>query len=140
MDITGLGSIFDFAKGILDRVIPDPAQKAEAQLALLKLQQDGQLEQLHADTALATAQLGVDQAEAGNASTFVSGWRPFIGWICGVSLAYVGFLEPMARFVAAVNFHYTGAFPVIDTTITMQLLVGMLGLGAYRSYDKKNGT
>ena len=48
-------------------------------------------------------------------------------------------VEPIMRFAAQVGFHYTGAFPVIDTALTMQVLFGILGLGALRSYDKKNG-
>ena len=65
--------------------------------------------------------------------------RPFIGWICGVSLCYVAILEPVARFVAQVWFAYTGAFPTIDTQLTMQVLLGMLGLGAMRSAEKIKG-
>lgn len=140
MDLTGLGTLFDFAKGVLDRVIPDPAQKAQAQLALLQLQQTGELAQLTADTDLAKAQIGVNQAEASNTSVFVSGARPFVMWVGGIGLAYASIVEPVARFVASVGYHYTGAFPVLDTTITMQILMGTLGLGMMRSYDKKQGT
>lgn len=140
MDLTGLGSLFDLAKGVLDRVIPDPTQKAQAQIALLQLQQSGELAQLAATTDLAKAQIGVDQVEAGSSSLFVAGGRPFVIWVGGLGLAYAAILEPLARFVAAVGFHYTGAFPAIDTSITMQVLFGVLGLGALRSYDKKQGT
>ena len=69
-----------------------------------------------------------------------AGWRPCCGWIGGIALGYAAIIEPAARFIAAVAFHYTGAFPVIDNTITMQVLMGMLGLGAMRSYDKMQGT
>jgi hypothetical protein len=74
--------------------------------------------------------------EAKSANWFVAGWRPFIGWTCGCGLAYVSIIEPLARFAAQVWFHYTGAFPVIDTTITMQVLLGMLGLAAARTVEK----
>lgn len=89
---------------------------------------------------LDVSQLAVDQAEASNPKEFVSGWRPFIGWVCGFSLAYVGVVEPIARFVANVFFTYKGTFPVIDTDLTMQVLLGMLGMSGLRSYDKKQGT
>jgi hypothetical protein len=89
---------------------------------------------------LQLAQIAVNQEEAKSASFFVAGWRPFIGWVCGVSLAYVSLVEPIARFLATVLFKYAGVFPVIDTTLTMQILLGLLGLGAMRSFDKKNGT
>jgi hypothetical protein len=45
-------------------------------------------------------------------------------------------LEPLIRFLAVVGFGYKGTFPLIDTSITMQVLFGILGLGAYRTYEK----
>jgi hypothetical protein len=78
----------------------------------------------------------VNLEEAKSPNLFTSGWRPFIGWICGFGLAYVSIIEPLARFAAQVWFRYTGSFPVIDTTITMQVLLGMLGLAAARTVEK----
>lgn len=125
---------------VFDRVIPDPVAAADAKLKLAALAQNGELEQLHADTGLAQGQIDVNKIEAGNSNVFVSGWRPFVGWVCGASLAYSAILEPVSRFIAQVVFKYIGAFPVVDTTITLQVLLGLLGLGALRSYDKKQGT
>ena len=133
-----LSGLFDLGKGLIDRVLPDPAAKAAAQLELLKMQQAGDLAQLVADTDLAKLQIQTNMAEAAG-NWFTAGWRPFIGWICGVSLCYVAILEPVARFVAQVWFAYTGAFPTIDTQLTMQVLLGMLGLGAMRSAEKIKG-
>lgn len=82
------------------------------------------------------AQIGVNSEEAKSTNWFVAGWRPFIGWTCGVGLAYVAVVEPIGRFIAQVWFAYAGAFPVIDTTLTMQVLLGMLGLGALRTTEK----
>ena len=133
-----LSGLFDLGKGLIDRLFPDPAAKAAAQLELLKMQQAGDLAQLAADTDLAKLQIQTNLAEAAG-NWFTAGWRPFIGWICGVSLCYVAILEPVARFVAQVWFAYTGAFPTIDTQLTMQVLLGMLGLGAMRSAEKIKG-
>lgn len=85
------------------------------------------------------AQTDINAKEAESSSIFVAGWRPFVGWICGTAFGYVGLVEPFLRFVATVVFNYTGTFPVIDTSLTMQVLFGLLGLGALRSLDKKNG-
>ena len=85
------------------------------------------------------AQIDVNKTEAASSDRFVSGWRPFVGWVGGAGFAYAAIVEPIMRFAAQVGFHYTGAFPVIDTALTMQVLFGILGLGALRSYDKKNG-
>lgn len=98
------------------------------------------LEMAKVGISLNIAQMDVNKTEAANSSVFVAGWRPFVGWVCGLGLAYVAILEPVARFVAKVGFAYNGAFPAIDTTLTMQVLLGMLGMGAMRSLDKKNGT
>jgi hypothetical protein len=134
-----LDGLFGFAKDVINKIWPDPAQQAEAQFKLLQLKQSGELAVLAAETDLAKGQIEVNKVEASSQSLFVAGWRPFVGWVSGFSLAYAAILEPMARFVAAVAYKYSGAFPVIDTTITMQILFGLLGLGMMRSYDKKNG-
>lgn len=131
-----LSGIFDLGKGLIDRLWPDPAQKAAAALELARMQQNGELAQLAAETDLAKLQVQVNLEEAKSANWFVAGWRPFIGWTCGCGLAYVSIIEPLARFSAQVWFHYTGSFPVIDTTITMQVLLGMLGLAAARTVEK----
>lgn len=81
------------------------------------------------------AQLDVDKSEAQSVNWFVAGWRPGVGWICAVALAYVSVVEPIARFVATLA-GWKGGFPVIDTSITMQVLLGMLGLGAMRTVEK----
>jgi hypothetical protein len=139
-DISGFGSLFDFAGKVVDKLFPDPQKAAEAKIELFKLQQTGELAKLAAETDLSKGQLAVNVEEAKSQSIFVAGWRPFVGWVGGAGLAYSVLLEPIARFVAQVGFGYHSGFPVIDTTITMQILFGLLGLGAMRSYDKKNGT
>jgi hypothetical protein len=85
------------------------------------------------------AQIGVNTEEAKSTNWFVAGGRPFIMWTCGVAFAYATIVEPLARFVATVFYHYGGAYPVIDTNLTMQVLIGLLGLGAYRSLEKVKG-
>ena len=89
--------------------------------------------------ALDMGQIETNKAEAAHESVFVAGWRPAVGWIGGFGLAYAAIIDPAARFLATVIFHYTGSFPSIDTSITMQVLFGLLGLGAMRSFDKLKG-
>jgi hypothetical protein len=91
------------------------------------------------DMELAKGQLEVNKVEAASASIFVSGGRPFVMWVCGIALAYASIVEPTGRFIARVFFGYDGEFPIIDTTLTMQILFGILGLGAYRMNEKING-
>lgn len=86
------------------------------------------------------AQIGVNAEEAKHGNWFVAGWRPGAGWVGVAGLAYAGLIDPLARFVAQVCFGYAGAFPDVNTEITMQVLLGLLGLGAMRSFDKSKGT
>lgn len=119
---------------IFDRVIPDKAASEKAKLEMeVALQSQ--------DFQLALEQIKVNVEEAKSTNWFTSGWRPACGWIGAFALGYAAVLEPFVRFVAVVGFGYKGSFPVLDTTITMQILFGILGLGAYRSYEKvkKNG-
>ena len=135
-----LSGLFDIGKSLIDRFFPDPAKKAEAQLELLKMQESGDLQRLAMETDLSKLQIQTNIEEAKSTNWFVAGWRPFVGWVCGTGLAYVSVIEPVARFVAQVWFHYTGAFPAIDTSLTMQVLLGMIGLGAMRTFEKSNNS
>jgi hypothetical protein len=95
--------------------------------------------QQNGDLQVMASQMEINKIEAQNPSLFVSGWRPFIGWGCGFAFLYVSLFEPIIRFIASVGFKYTGAFPTIDATITMQVLLGLLGLAGMRSWEKKEG-
>ena len=119
---------------VIDRVIPD---KAAAEKAKLEMEAALQSQEF----ALALEQIKVNAEEAKSASVFVAGWRPACGWIGAFALGYAAVVEPLARFLAVVAFDYTGKFPILDSNITMQILFGILGLGAYRTVEKvkKNG-
>lgn len=113
---------------------------AEQLLDAKKLDIDFQKFCMDNDIKLQMAQIAVNTEEAKNADPFTSRWRPFIGWICGVAMAYVAIVEPIARFFAQVVFGYAGAFPVIDTNLTMQVLVGLLGLSSLRTVERVKGS
>jgi len=134
-----LSGLFEVGKGLIDRFFPDPAKAEAAKIELLKMQKNGELAELAAATDLAKAQIAVNAEEAKSSSLLVSGWRPMCGWVGAMALGYAAILEPVGRFVAKVWFGYEGEFPAIDTTITMQVLFGILGLGAYRSVEKVKG-
>ena len=129
-----LPALIGIAEKIFDKVIPDKAaaEKAKLEMAIALQSQDFQL---------ALEQIKVNIEEAKSTNWFVAGWRPCVGWLGAAALGYAALLEPLARFVAKVAFDYAGAFPVLDTTITMQILFGILGLGAFRTVEKvkKNG-
>ena len=86
------------------------------------------------------AQIGVNTEEAKSANLFVAGWRPFIGWTCGAGMAYAAIVLPVMEFIAKVGFGYAGDFPKVDWAILGQVLLGILGLGGMRTYEKtRNG-
>jgi hypothetical protein len=122
-----LGGVGQLAKDIREAITGDlPAEKqAEITQKLMEL-----------ENSAMQAQTAINLEEAKSEKLFVSGWRPFIGWVCGCAFAYAAIGQPAASWAAKV-WGYAGSFPTLDTTITMQVLIGMLGLGAYRSYDKK---
>jgi hypothetical protein len=128
--------VLDLIGKVIDRAIPDPAQRAAAQLEILKMQQAGEFKQLEADLQLALAQVDVDKIEAASDSLFKGGWRPMIGWLCGAGLFYSFVMQPTLPWVAAVVGWDAPALPSLESDVLMTLLFGMLGLGAYRTYEK----
>jgi hypothetical protein len=133
-----IAALIPLIGSILDKIIPDPQQAADAKLKAIELAQRGELAVLDADMKLALGQLGVNQAEAGNSSIFVSGWRPYIGWVCGAALTYQFILRPLGLFAAAYFGHPVNDAPGLDDTL-WQLLFGMLGLGGLRTFEKVKG-
>ena len=138
MSFDPLSALFDLGKSAIDKIWPDPIKRAEEVRKLEEMKQRGDLAELNAQVKLLTGQLEINKVEAASNNVFVSGWRPFVGWVCGLGLAYASIIEPLMRFIAKLN-DYTGTFPVIDTSITMQVLLGMLGLGVMRTREKEKG-
>jgi len=135
MDITGLGALFDFGSKVLERIFPDPKDRLDAQTKLMELQQTGELAELAASTDLAKGQMAINLEEAKSDSLFVSGWRPFIGWICGAAFAYHFILQPLIAFCFAAAGHSID-LPDFDMNALYTVLAGMLGLGTMRSVEK----
>jgi len=132
-----IGGLLDAGLKVLDRVIPDPQAKAQAQLELLKLQQAGEFKQLEADMQLALAQTKINEVEAAAPDVFRGGWRPAAGWVCVAGLAYQFLFQPLAAWSGGI--HGWAPPPVLDLGDLYGLLFGMLGLGAYRSFEKTKG-
>jgi hypothetical protein len=130
--LTGLGDT------LIKRLWPDPADQAKAQLELFKLQQSGELALLAADTQLATKQLDVNAVEAANPNLFVSGWRPSVGWVSAAGFAIQFIVGPLCEWGSALYGHPI-PFPKLDLSEMMPILLGMLGIGGLRSYEKIKG-
>lgn len=116
---------------LIDKILPDPAAKAEALLKLRELEQSG-------DLAAIAGQIEVNKIEAASTDRFVAGWRPFVGWVCGGGLAIQLVVIPLTLNVAAlVGRPFT--LPALDVSLLTTLLVGMLGLGGMRTVEKLQG-
>lgn len=140
MSFDPLSAMFDLGKTAIEKIWPDPSKRANELFRLEQLKQQGDLALMKAQVDLLLGQIEVNKIEAQSSSLFVAGWRPFAGWIGGVAFAYASVIEPIARFVSKVGFGYQGNFPEINTELTIQVLLGMLGLGLMRSFDKTKGT
>ena len=136
MSFDPLSALFDLGKTAIEKIWPDPSKRAAELFKLEELKQAGDLARMQAEVNLMLGQIEINKVEAQHPSVFVAGARPAVMWIGAFGLAYAAVVEPIARFVARVCFDYQGEFPVLDTTITMQVLFGILGLGAYRTYEK----
>lgn len=114
--------------GVIDRVIPDRAAADKAKLEV-------QATLLDAATKSALAQIDVNKTEAAHGSIFVAGWRPAIGWICAAALAYSYMIVPLVGFALTMAGKPVPKWPVLDNNL-WELMFGMLGMGALRSWDK----
>lgn len=112
---------------VLDKFIPDPEAKAHAESELRSAL-------LSADAA----QMAVNAAEAAHRSVFVAGWRPYIGWVCGAAFSWHFVLAPVANYALTALGHPAVALAFDLTTLTTVLL-GLLGLGGLRTYEKLKG-
>lgn len=117
---------------LLDKILPDTEAANKAKADLLTLQAKGELDAL-------LGQLEINKEEAKHQNLWVAGARPFILWTCGVAFGYATLLEPILRFAAVVWFNYAGTFPEINSDLTMQVLLGLLGLGGLRTFEKTKG-
>ena len=127
-----IGSLAGPLFGLVDDLFTSDEEREAAKLKLLEMEQKGEL-----------AQISVNMQEAKSEHVFVSGWRPAVGWTCTAAFAYAFVLQPFAAFIALVSGMDPAlleALPDLDIGSMMPVLLGMLGLGAMRSYEKKSGT
>lgn len=123
----GIDDAIAAALKVLDKFVPDPEAKAkaEADLRASLLQWD-------------QSQAKINEIEAANPNLFVSGWRPWIGWVCGIAFAF-NYLTPYFGWLAGWLFHISIPVPPkLDGSIT-ELVIALLGLGGLRSWEKYKG-
>lgn len=131
MALDPISAVLDVGKTLIERFIPDPKQKAEALLKLREMEQSGDLQVI-------ANQIEINKIEAASPRLFVSGWRPFIGWVCGAALALQLIIIPLAVYGANLAGKPVPA-PVMSVELLTTMVISMLGIGGMRTYEKKNG-
>lgn len=146
MAIDPVTALLDVGKMAIERIWPDPTERAKQQIALAELGQKGDLAELTARVQLLSGQNDVNLQEAKHKSIFVAGWRPFIGWVCGFGLAYNFLVYQFLLWMWAIAVLFSDSEvtamppPALDIQELIALVLGMLGLAGHRSYDKKQKT
>tara|TARA_B100000780_G_C20759166_1_gene301536 strand:- start:50 stop:433 length:384 start_codon:yes stop_codon:yes gene_type:complete len=118
-----IASLVGPVTGLLDKFIEDKDQKNALAHEIATMSDKAANEN-------AIAQIELNKAEAQSGSLFIGGWRPFVGWTCGLGLAYNVIISQILSIWFEV--------PEVDPSLLTPVLMGMLGMGAMRSYEKKN--
>jgi hypothetical protein len=127
-----LSALLGPATQLLDKFVEDKDKKNELAHEIATMAER------HAQE-LAKGQLDINKAEASHKSIFVSGWRPFVGWTCGVALCYHFILAPLILFGVGISGYTVPPLPEFDMGSLMTVLMGMLGLGGLRTFEKTKG-
>jgi len=141
-----ISAALTIGKMAISRIWPDPQKQAEEERKLIEIAQRGDLAELEAEVKLMTGQLEINKIEASHKSMFVAGWRPAVGWCCVSILAFNYILLPLIDYlVTIVSFAVDSknVMPLpekLDMTELWPVLIGMLGLGGMRSFDKHKKT
>ena len=119
----GVGKAADGIASAIDKFVETPEEKKAAEIILMKAQQQP-----------AKWQAEINKMEAGHRTVFVAGWRPFVGWVAALALAWGWIVGPILVFL------YPGReMPAIEVGQAISLIMAMLGMGALRTYEKREG-
>lgn len=135
MGIPVLGDIINTVGGLIDDLHTSGEEKLKAEFDA----RDQDLKELGVYADLVKSQTGINLAEAQHKSIFVAGWRPFIGWVCGIALAYQFLLYPLLCWVW-MAFTPGKAYPQpLSADLLWTVVAGMLGIGTMRTFEKGKG-
>jgi len=124
-----LPSILPAVTDIVGRFLPEDKEKRAAAEREIEKQLATHLAKID------IAQLEINKQEAAHRNIFVAGWRPFIGWSCGFAMCYAYIIQPITVFILAQTGNLVD-LPTLDLSEMMPVLLGMLGLGGLRSFEK----
>lgn len=127
-----LSALLGPATQLLDKFVEDKDKKNELAHEIATMAER------HAQE-LAKGQLDINKEEAKHRSIFVSGWRPSVGWVCSIAMAYHFVLQPLIVFGVTIAGVAIPELPKFDMNSLMTVLMGMLGLGGLRTFEKTKG-
>lgn len=133
-----LGPVFDTINKVIDRAWPDPTEAAKIKAQLIVAQQQMDMKELDANVQLALKQMDVNQAEASSGNWYASSWRPSIGYICALAMAFQFIGHPIVEWIIAYR-HLTVTVPSFDFGPLMTVVMTMLGMGTLRTFEKVKG-
>jgi hypothetical protein len=118
----GVVTAVEGVANVVDKFIETPDEKRAFDQIKAKMAQQPQL-----------AQIELNKVEASHRTMFVAGWRPAIGWICATGLSFIFLVNPVIQWTTG------DPGPELPTDITFELILGMLGLGGLRTFEKYTG-
>lgn len=130
-----IASTTDFLSGLMKRVFPEKMSELDA----AKLNQEITMALINGQIQPMLAQLEINKVEAASDNWFVAGWRPAVGWVCVAALGWQFVGLQIAQFGVALFKLDVGTLPVFNYAELSPILLGMLGLGIMRSYEKIKG-
>ena len=125
------GPIISVVSSVLDKVIPDNNAKEKAKADIEKALIDNAAQ-------INLAQAETNKIEANHRSVFIAGWRPFLGWVCGIGFAWIFVLNPILQWGLAL-YGINAVLPQLQTDVLMELTIALLGLAGLRSWEKAKG-
>ena len=134
-----ISAILETGNNIIDKIWPDADEAEKRKLELASIAHSGDMARLQAEVKSLTGQLEINKQEAAHKSIFVAGWRPAVGWICAAGLGWNFVIQPLFNWAAFLMGADIAEAPKLDVTELLTLLMGMLGLGAYRMREKEKG-
>jgi hypothetical protein len=124
------GPILEIGKTLIERWLPDPEKRREAEMELMRMAAEGELKQV-------IAQLEINAREAAHPSVWVAGWRPFFGWVGGCAFAYATIVQPALVWYGTAK--GWPAPPDLNMDLLWVVVTGMLGIGGLRTFEKSKG-
>lgn len=126
-----IGPVLEIGKALIDRFAPEDKAKRQAiDAEFYRMAAEGELKQV-------IAQLEINAREAAHPSVWVSGWRPYFGWVGGTGFLYVVLLKPFLAWWARIKGWPEP--PDVDAEVLMVVITGLLGIGGLRTYEKRTG-